>query len=274
MDEPGTSDRPRDDIRLLGQLLGETIAEQAGAETFAQIEAIRRTAMRFRRQQEREARSELEAMLAGLDDEACLLSVQPATLFAQLSNIAEDLHLKRLAHGERMAGRPAREGSLEGALNHLRAAGIPSAAVVAMLRTSHVAPVLTAHPTEVQRRPFFRSTTDKMDMVLAKTDVSIAARYATLVDDVELRNRVFPRIDDEFGKTRQALLSTTGQRDFLEHNPRLRRSIHERLPYLDPLNHLQIELLHRHREGRSDERLRRALHLTVNGIASCLCNSG
>ncbi len=122
--------------------------------------------------------------------------------------------------------------------------------------------------------PFFRSLLANMDMVLAKTDVSIAARYATLVDDTPLRQRVFPRIDEEFRRTRLALLSITGQREFLEHTPRLRRSIMDRLPYLDPLNHLQVELLHRHREGRSDERVRRALHLTINGIASCLRNSG
>jgi phosphoenolpyruvate carboxylase len=122
--------------------------------------------------------------------------------------------------------------------------------------------------------PFFHSMLSNMDMVLAKTDVSIAARYATLVDDTALRQAVFPRIDEEFRKTRLALLSITGQREFLEHNPRLRRSIRDRLPYLDPLNHLQVELLHRHREGRSDERVRGALHLTINGIASCLRNSG
>jgi phosphoenolpyruvate carboxylase len=107
VEDNGASDPLRDDIRLLGRLLGETISEQAGAETLARIEAIRRTAMRFRRQQEVEARSELEAMLAALDDECCLLSVHAATLFAQLSNIAEDQHLKRQARADRLAGRPA-----------------------------------------------------------------------------------------------------------------------------------------------------------------------
>ena len=78
-----------------------------------------------------------------------------------------------------------------------------------------------------------------------------------------------PRID-----TRQALLEITGQRDFLENNPQLGRSIRDRLPYLDPLNHLQLELLHRCRGGYSNEVITRALHITVNGIASALRNSG
>ncbi len=152
MDEHAAPDRLRTDIRFLGRLLGETIAEQAGDAALVKIEAIRRTAMRFRRQQEVEARRDLETMLAALDNDDCLLSVHAATLFAQLSNIAEDQHLKRLAHADRRAGGEDRDGGIESALLRLRRAGVGDAAVVAMLSAAHVAPVLTAHPTEVQRK--------------------------------------------------------------------------------------------------------------------------
>jgi phosphoenolpyruvate carboxylase len=75
-------------------------------------------------------------------------------------------------------------------------------------------------------------------------------------------------------RTRQALHAITGQRDFLEHDPDLARSIRDRLPYLDPLNHLQLELLHRYRGGDTSEVVTRALHMTINGIAAGLRNSG
>ncbi|MBY0276483.1 phosphoenolpyruvate carboxylase [Candidatus Binatia bacterium] len=122
--------------------------------------------------------------------------------------------------------------------------------------------------------PFFRALLGNMDMVLAKTDMAIAARYATLVEDRALAAAVFPRIDGEFRRTRQSLLAISDQREFLESNPILQRTIRDRLPYLDPLNHLQLELLRRHRGGATDPRLRHALHLTINGIASGLRNSG
>ena len=122
--------------------------------------------------------------------------------------------------------------------------------------------------------PFFRALLGNMDMVLAKTDIAIAARYATLVGDRALVDRIFPRIDAEFRRTRQALLAITDQRELLAANPVLARTIRDRLPYLDPLNHLQLELLRRHRTGRADPRIRRAIHLTINGIASGLRNSG
>ena len=122
--------------------------------------------------------------------------------------------------------------------------------------------------------PFFRALLGNMDMVLAKTDMAIAARYATLVEDRALAAAVFPRIDAEFRRTRQSLLAISDQREFLDSNPVLQRTIRDRLPYLDPLNHLQLELLRRHRAGTSDPRIRHALHLTINGIASGLRNSG
>jgi len=121
---------------------------------------------------------------------------------------------------------------------------------------------------------FFRTMLSNMDMVLAKSDIAIAERYAQLVKDQALRDAIFPRLKDEWRAAIEALLTITGQTRLLESNPLLKRSIRNRFPYLDPLNHLQIELLQRHRAGASDERDRRSIYLTINGIAAGLRNSG
>jgi phosphoenolpyruvate carboxylase len=122
--------------------------------------------------------------------------------------------------------------------------------------------------------PFFRSLLSNMDMVLAKTDLAIASRYADLVTDAGLRDSIFQRIRAEWELTRRHLFSILEQDDFLSDNPLLKRSLQLRAPYMDPLNHLQVELLKRHRAGETDERVARGIHLAINGIASGLRNSG
>lgn len=122
--------------------------------------------------------------------------------------------------------------------------------------------------------PFFRSVLSNMDMVLAKSDLAIASRYAELVPDAKLRGEVFGRISSEWQRTWRFLLEITRQTELLADNPALARSIRNRFPYLDPLNHLQVELLRRYRAGETDERTRRAIHLTINGVAAGLRNSG
>ncbi|HEX6979427.1 MAG TPA: phosphoenolpyruvate carboxylase [Alphaproteobacteria bacterium] len=122
--------------------------------------------------------------------------------------------------------------------------------------------------------PFFQTLLLNMDMVLAKSDIAIASRYATLVADAELRAAIFPRLRAEWRDSIRALLAITGQKTLLERNPLLARSIRNRFPYLDPLNHVQIELLKRHRAGDTDERVVQGIHLTINGIAAGLRNSG
>ena len=132
-----------------------------------------------------------------------------------------------------------------------------------------------------QEWPVFSTLLLNMDMVLAKADMRIAERYAGLVKDEALRERIFPRIKAEYERTRTQLLAITGQRALLDRNPVMRRSITYRFPYLDPLNHLQVEMLHRYREqavhggeGEVNERLRRGVHISINGIAAALRNSG
>ncbi len=128
---------------------------------------------------------------------------------------------------------------------------------------------------EMHRRwPFFRSIMDNMGMVLAKTDLDIGRRYADLVDDVGLRDRVFGAIADEHERTLRWHATVTGSNDLLAENPALARSIANRFPYLDPLHVLQIEMLRRYRAGDTDELVARALELTINAIATGLRNSG
>jgi len=122
--------------------------------------------------------------------------------------------------------------------------------------------------------PFFSTLLSNMDMVLAKTDLAVASRYAQLVADKKLRKHVFERIVAEWERTSKALSEITGKEERLADNPLLARSIKNRFPYLDPLNHLQVELIKRHRTGETNVRLRRGIHLTINGIAAGLRNSG
>ncbi len=122
--------------------------------------------------------------------------------------------------------------------------------------------------------PFFRGLMSNMDMVLSKTDMGIASRYAELVQDIALREKIFGAINSEWASTVNMLFAITGAKTLLEDNPDLARSLAARTPYIDPLNHLQVALLHRHRSGDNDELVKRAIHLTINGIATGLRNSG
>jgi phosphoenolpyruvate carboxylase len=122
--------------------------------------------------------------------------------------------------------------------------------------------------------PFFQTLLSNMDMVLAKSDVAIASRYAELVSDTALRDQVFSRLRAEWQSTVDALLRIMEQESLLESNPLLARSIRNRFPYLDPLNHMQIELLKRYRVGDTDEDVVTGIHLTINGLAAGLRNSG
>lgn len=125
--------------------------------------------------------------------------------------------------------------------------------------------------------PFFRTLLSNLDMVLAKSDLRIAARYVDLVEDKKLGKRIFAAIRSEWERANAALQLITGESRRLQSNPSLARSIEHRFPYLDPLNHLQVELMRRHRKPGADpseERLRRGIHISINGIAAGLRNTG
>ena len=122
--------------------------------------------------------------------------------------------------------------------------------------------------------PFFATTLANMEMVLAKGDMDIARRYADLVDDRALADSIFPRIRAEWDRTVGALLEITGQSELLDHHPDLAAVIRSRVPYIDPLNHLQIELIRRRRGGDDAQAVRDGIHLSINGIAAGLRNTG
>jgi phosphoenolpyruvate carboxylase len=122
--------------------------------------------------------------------------------------------------------------------------------------------------------PFFQTILSNMDMVLAKSDIAIASRYAELVGDAALREAIFERLRAEWRASIEAVLAITGQKALLDSNPLLARSIQNRFPYIDPLNHVQIELLRRHRAGDPDPAVVQGIHLSINGIAAGLRNSG
>jgi phosphoenolpyruvate carboxylase len=126
--------------------------------------------------------------------------------------------------------------------------------------------------------PFFRTLLSNLDMVLAKSDLRIAARYVELVEDKKLAKRIFGAVQAEWARTDRMLSLITGEDERLASNPALARSIEHRFPYLDPLNHLQVELMRRHRRQHADdagaERVKRGIHISINGIAAGLRNTG
>ena len=126
--------------------------------------------------------------------------------------------------------------------------------------------------------PFFTTLISNLDMVMAKSDMAIAARYAGLVEDRKLGRKIFARIEAEWERTSAALTLITGEKNRLASNPSLARSIEHRFPYLDPLNHLQVELMRRYRASRRNdaglERVQRGIHISINGLAAGLRNTG
>ncbi len=126
--------------------------------------------------------------------------------------------------------------------------------------------------------PFFRTLLSNLDMVLAKSDLRIAMRYAELAEDSRAGKRIFALLRAEWQRTEAALSAITGEASRLQSNPALARSIEHRFPYLDPLNHLQVELLRRYRArqpGDADiERVQRGIHISINGLAAGLRNTG
>ena len=116
--------------------------------------------------------------------------------------------------------------------------------------------------------PFMQTLLSNMDMVLAKTDMGIASSYAELVEDVVLREQIFGRIQEERSRSEEWLFAVTGHTELLQDNPTLARSIRNRTPYIDPLNHLQVELLRRYRSGEDSEEVKRSIHLTINGVTA------
>ncbi|WP_280498352.1 phosphoenolpyruvate carboxylase [Nocardia farcinica] len=132
-----------------------------------------------------------------------------------------------------------------------------------------------ARLTDLYRRwPFFRTVLSNLAQVMAKSDLDIAARYAELVDDAALRDQIFGMIREEHARTLRMHAAITGHDQLLADNRSLAESIHNRFPYLEPLNQMQVELLRRLRSGDDSELVKRGILLTMNGLATALRNSG
>ncbi|MCF8211891.1 MAG: phosphoenolpyruvate carboxylase [Rhodoferax sp.] len=128
---------------------------------------------------------------------------------------------------------------------------------------------------KMQRQwPFFKTLLSNMDMVMAKSDLALASLYSELVGNTRLRKKIFTAIEHEWHATARALSTITGEKNRLANNFALQRSIRHRFPYIDPLHHLQVELVRRYREGKNDERVQRGIHISINGIAAGLRNTG
>ncbi|HRL96345.1 MAG TPA: phosphoenolpyruvate carboxylase [Comamonas denitrificans] len=128
--------------------------------------------------------------------------------------------------------------------------------------------------TMYRQWPFFSTLLSNMDMVLAKSDLALASCYSELVADTALRTRIFDAISAEWQRTVDMLTLVTGESDRLASNPALARSIRHRFPYIDPLHLLQVELVRRWRAGQNDDRLKNGIHISINGIAAGLRNTG
>ena len=121
--------------------------------------------------------------------------------------------------------------------------------------------------------PFFHALTSNMEMVLAKTDMAVAGRYAGLANGKGAK-AIFARINAEYELTLKHWLAISEQRTLLESNPELARNLRLRRPYIESLNHMQVELIKRHRQGQTDDRVKRAIYLSINGVSAGLRNTG
>ena len=125
-----------------------------------------------------------------------------------------------------------------------------------------------------ERWPWFRTVVSNMAQVLAKTDLAIAARYQTLAADVRGAEDLFAIVVAEHAKAVWTAQIVSGHDDLLYDNPALARGVRYRIPYIAPLNHMQVALLRRWRGGEQTELIQRGIHLAINGVATGLRNSG
>src|SRR5882762_9880889 len=181
--------RLRNDIRLLGRILGDTVRDQEGADVFDLVERIRQTSIRFHRDEDRLARRELETMLDSMSIAETVRIVRAFSYFSHLANIAEDHNNIRQMRSRRATSGAQRAGALAETLSHAEAAGITAAELRSFFKSALVSPVLTAHPTEVRRK----STIDREMEIAALLDrrerVQLTPEEAAASDE-QLRREV------------------------------------------------------------------------------------
>mgnify|MGYP002135916094 CR=1 FL=1 len=166
-----------DDIRLLGRILGDVIREQEGVEAYELVEQVRKLSVAFRRDADQEADRALKKLLKSLSGDQTVSVIRAFTYFSHLANLAEDRHhIRRRAIHERAGN--TQEGSIEVALQRLRWAGITPRTVAATLAHSFVSPVLTAHPTEVQRKSILDAERNIANLLTERDEIHARAAAA------------------------------------------------------------------------------------------------
>ncbi|WP_434034880.1 phosphoenolpyruvate carboxylase [Cupriavidus sp. a3] len=186
---PGAADHQAfvEDIRLLGRILGDVIREQEGADTFALVEKIRTLSVTFRRDEDHSADSALKELLKGLSTAETVRVIRAFTYFSHLANLAEDRHQIRCRTGAERAGAPI-EGSLEVALARISDAGIDAGQIADSLQYSYLSPVLTAHPTEVQRKSILDAERGIAQLLAERDDIRLRQQfYASAIDALSSR---------------------------------------------------------------------------------------
>ena len=163
-----------EDIRLLGRILGDVIREQEGVEAYELVERIRKLSVSFRRHEDQAADRELKALLKSLSGDEAVRVIRAFTYFSHLANLAEDRHHIRRREVHERAG-DTQEGSIEVALARLRWAGVGARSVAQTLAHSYVSPVLTAHPTEVQRKSILDAERDIARLLAERDDIKARA---------------------------------------------------------------------------------------------------
>src|SRR5882757_9752204 len=174
----GTEDKDlplRDDIRLLGRILGDTVREQSGEAVFDTVEHIRQNSVSFRRNEDVTARRELEATLNSLPPTEALQIIRAFRFFSHLANIAEDQHHIRRTRTHALTASAPREGTMAYALARARQARIPPARLRAFFADAMVVPVLTAHPTEVRRKSTIDREMEVADLLAERDQLSLTA---------------------------------------------------------------------------------------------------
>src|SRR6516225_841857 len=179
----------RDDIRLLGRILGDTVREQSGEAVFDTVEHIRQNSVRFRRDEDITARRDLEATLNSLPPTEALQIIRAFGFFSHLANIAEDHHHIRRNRAQALGDCASREGTMAHALARLRRAGIPPEQLLAFFDNAMVVPVLTAHPTEVRRKSTIDREMEIADLLAERDHLTLTAAELA-ANEVALRRAV------------------------------------------------------------------------------------
>src|SRR6187431_480975 len=164
-----------EDIRLLGRILGDVIREQEGVDAYDLVERIRKLSVAFRRDADHEADRALKTLLKSLSGDQAVRVIRAFTYFSHLANLAEDRHHIRRRQVHERAG-DTQEGSIEVALARLRWAGIGAKAVSQTLAHSYLSPVLTAHPTEVQRKSILDAERDIARLLTERDEIKARAQ--------------------------------------------------------------------------------------------------